>query len=225
MWKLKTNGGFSVVEMLVSLVAGLVVVAGAISLFTSVMGSGNTTLMLSRLNQDVQGITDIMVRDIQRAGYHPSAAQGMDGNASAASAARAVLFSTTDDLYASSGASAPDCIRIKYWDGEPVTRIYRYDRASRELKCWGKNGCAPEGADITDTISNACTKASNSTSKWYNLIADQEISVDSLSFALASGASATGMRAIELAISASHATRPALAMSLQRQVKLRNDGY
>ncbi|MFP2768802.1 PilW family protein [Oceanisphaera sp. KMM 10153] len=220
MLKLNHNSGFSVVEMLVSLVAGLLVVVGATSLFTSVMVSGNTTLMLSRLNQDVQSITDIMVRDIQRAGYHPSAAQGMDGDASAASAARAVLFSTTNDLYASSGASAPDCIRIKYWDPDSasgagsVVRVYGYDAANKALK-----------VSTSYTVPGSSALGSGDCSGGSKLISEKEVLIDSLNFALASGASGTGMRAIDLAISASHANRQALSMSLQRQVKLRNDGY
>ncbi|GAA3708708.1 type IV pilin [Oceanisphaera sediminis] len=214
------QGGFSVVEMLVSLIAGLVVVAGAISLFTSVMVSGNTTLMLSRLNQDVQSITDIMVRDIQRAGYHPSAAAELAlGTPPSGASSPKYVFSTVADLHTSSGATEPDCIRIKYWDPDPpsgtgaVVRVYSYDKAGKELK-------------VTTDYNEPTTVALNTLCGTGNkLVSEKEVLIDSLSFALASGASATGMRAIDLAISASHATRPALSMSLQRQIKLRNDGY
>ncbi len=221
MLKLNKNSGFSVMEMLVSLVAGLVVVAGAISLFTTVMVSGNTTLMLSRLNQDVQSITDIMVRDIQRAGYHPSAAQDMALGTPASSAkSTKYQFSTTADLYTTSGATAPGCIRIKYWDPDPpsgdgsVIRIYGYDATNKTLKV---------STSYTEPGSSAL--GSGDCSGGNKLLSETEVLIDSLSFALASGSGATGMRAIELAISASHTTRPALSMSLQRQVKLRNDGY
>jgi type IV pilus assembly protein PilW len=215
------QGGFSVVELLVSLVAGLVVVASAISLFTSVMVSGNTTLMLSRLNQDVQSITDIMVRDIQRAGYHPSAAQDMaPGTPSSSAQSTKYQFSVSADLYTASGATAPGCIRIKHWDPDPasgagsVVRIYSYDVANKELKV---------KTDYNEPTSSAL--GSGDCSGGNKLISEKEVLIDHLSFSLASGASATGMRAIDLAISASHATRPALSMSLQRQIKLRNDGY
>ncbi|MDP5293028.1 prepilin-type N-terminal cleavage/methylation domain-containing protein [Oceanimonas sp. CHS3-5] len=208
--------GMTLVEMLVSLVAGLLVVAGALSLFSSVIVSGNTTLMLSRLNQDVQSATDIMVRDIQRAGYHPSAAQGMNGDASAASAAEALVFSTTSDLHTSTGASAPDCIRVKYQDdGESpvatVVRVYSYDSSSKRLEV--KND-----ASVSASLSTLCGTGNA-------LMAEQEISVDDLRFELVSGSSATGMRTIRLSLSASHVNRPALSVSLQREIKLRNDGY
>lgn len=216
----KLNGGFSVVEMLVSLVAGLVVVAGASSLFTTVMVSGNTTLLLSRLNQDVQGITDIMVRDIQRAGYHPSAAAELAfGVPTSAASSPKYVFSTLADLHTSSGGTQPDCIRIKYWDPDPpsgtgaVVRVYSYDKANKELKV------ATDYNEPTMVALNTLCGTGN------KLISEQEVLIDSLSFALVSGASASGMRAIELAISASHASRPALTMSLRRRIKLRNDGY
>lgn len=216
--------GMTLVEMLVSLVAGLLVVAGVLSLFSSVIVSGNTTLMLSRLNQDVQSVTDIMVRDIQRAGYHPSAAQGMNGIASAASAAETMVFSVTNDLYSSSGADAPNCIRIKYWDEGDVIQVYRYDSVGKELFCRSKtisgSECNASGDKTTD-ISTLCSNASN----WSRLMAEQEISIDDLRFELVSGSSATGMRSIRLTLSASHMSRPALSVTLQREVKLRNDGY
>ncbi|WP_245748844.1 type IV pilin [Oceanisphaera psychrotolerans] len=184
------------------------------------MVSGNTTLMLSRLNQDVQSITDIMVRDIQRAGYHPSAAQDMaPGTPASGASSPKYVFSTSADLYTSSGATKPDCIRIKYWDPDPaagsgaVVRVYSYDKANKELKV-----ATDYNEPTTVALSTLCGTGNK-------LVSEKEVLIDSLSFALASGASATGMRAIELAISASHATRPALAMSLQRQIKLRNDGY
>jgi type IV pilus assembly protein PilW len=122
---IKQQQGMSLVEMLVSLVAGLVVVAGGISLFTSVIVSGNTTLMLSRLNQDVQAVTDIIARDIQRAGYDPNAVALVGNSPPSASA---YTFSTEKDLWPASPATAT-CIRVKYWDPEPASgrqRLYSY---------------------------------------------------------------------------------------------------
>lgn len=219
---IKRQQGMSLVEMLVSLVAGLLVVAGALSLFSAVIVSGNTTLMLSRLNQDMQAVTDIVVRDIQRAGYHPSAAQGMNGDASSASAVEAMVFSTTEDLYASNG-STPDCIRIKYWDDGEVVKAYRYDAADKELQCrsTSSGGKCDASNDKTTNISTLC----NNNSYWLRFMAEDEISVDDLRFELVSGSSATGMRSIRLSLSASHIHRPALSVSLQREIKLRNDGY
>ncbi|WP_107850831.1 PilW family protein [Oceanimonas marisflavi] len=212
--------GMSLVEMLVSLVAGLIVVAGVTSLFASVIAAGNTTLMLSRLNQDVQGMADVMMRDIRRAGYHPSAAEdAQSGTPPSSAPSTAYVFSPSADLYASSGATAPDCIRVRYWDGEPVIRVYHYDAANEQLEYQESNSITASVA--TGSMASLC----DSTTGWSRLISDQEVLIDHLGFALVSGSSTTGMRAIELAVSASHASRGGLSVSLQRQIKLRNDGY
>lgn len=210
--------GMTLVEMLVSLVAGLLVVAGALSLFSTVIVSGNTTLMLSRLNQDVQAVTDMIVRDIQRAGYHFNAANSMSGGVPLSSAEPVKYgFSTTADLYKSSASVPPDCIRIKYWDearapNEAVGKVYSYDSAEKTLKVKQTDPLS------NDPLSTLCYTGSK-------MMAEQEISVDDLRFELVSGSSATGMRSIRLSLSASHIHRPALSVSLQREIKLRNDGY
>ncbi|OYD24735.1 PilW family protein [Oceanimonas baumannii] len=205
--------GMTLVEMLVSLVAGLLVVAGALSLVSSVMVSGNTTLMLSRLNQDAQATMDIMVRDIQRTGYYFDAARDMATGPPVSGASSAeYVFSTTDDLYAASGV-VPDCIRVKYAESPAtsVSRVYSYDSSEERLEILND-------VSVSASLSTLCGSGSA-------LMAKQEISVDELRFELVSGSSATGMRTIKLGLRASHVNRPALSVSLQREIKLRNDGY
>ncbi|MCC4265709.1 prepilin-type N-terminal cleavage/methylation domain-containing protein [Oceanimonas baumannii] len=205
--------GMTLVEMLVSLVAGLLVVAGALSLVSSVMVSGNTTLMLSRLNQDAQATMDIMVRDIQRTGYHFDAAKDMAMGPPVSGASSAeYVFSTTDDLYAASGV-VPDCIRVKYAESPAtsVSRVYSYDGSEERLEVLND-------VSVSAALSTLCGSGGA-------LMAKQEISVDDLRFELVSGSSASGMRTIKLSLSASHINRPALSVSLQREIKLRNDGY
>ncbi|PSJ39297.1 type IV pilin [Zobellella taiwanensis] len=218
---LNPQKGMTLVEMLVSLVAGLVVVAGGISLFTSVIVSGNTTLMLSRLNQDVQAVTDIIARDIQRAGYHPSAAIDIANEVSPAlSVARKYIFSTTADLYTAAGEAQPSCIRVKYWDPEPasgtgsVVRTYGYASSSKLLRVYTLY-TEPDSAALTNAD---CTGGNQ-------LVSSTEVVIDNLSFELVSGSTPTGVRAVNIRISASHASNPDLSISLERRVKVRNDGY
>lgn len=221
MLKLKRQQGMSLVEMLVSLVAGLVVLAGALSLFSSVIVSGNTTLMLSRLNQDVQAVTDIIARDIQRAGYHPSAAVEMADEVSPAlSVARKYIFSTTADLYTAAGETKPNCIRVKYWDPEPasgtgsVVRTYGYASSSKLLRV---NTLYSEPSSAALASADCTTGA--------QLVSSPEVRIDNLSFELVSGSTPTGVRSVNIRISASHARNPDLSISLERRVKVRNDGY
>jgi type IV pilus assembly protein PilW len=208
---IKQQQGMSLVEMLVSLVAGLVVVAGGISLFTSVIVSGNTTLMLSRLNQDVQAVTDIIARDIQRAGYDPNAVALVGNSPPSASA---YTFSTEKDLWPASPATAT-CIRVKYRDteeGANVGRIYSYIAASQQLRV--KDNSASSALSSAD-----CDTGGN------QLVSSTEVVIDNLGFDLVSGSIPTGVRAVNIRITASHARNPDLSISLERRVKVRNDGY
>jgi prepilin-type N-terminal cleavage/methylation domain-containing protein len=62
--------GFSLVELLVGMVAGLVVVAGTVGLVTAVLASNSYTIKTARLNQDLNAMMAIMVSDLRRAGYN-----------------------------------------------------------------------------------------------------------------------------------------------------------
>jgi prepilin peptidase dependent protein B len=65
----KQQTGLSLIELMIGLLVGLVIVAGGLSVFvTSVRGQADN-IKLSRLNQDMRAMMDIMVRDIRRAGF------------------------------------------------------------------------------------------------------------------------------------------------------------
>lgn len=66
--------GFSLVELMIALTVGLVVLGGVIGLYTNTIKSGSDTFKATRLNQELRAIMDVMVRDIQRAGYWSGAA-------------------------------------------------------------------------------------------------------------------------------------------------------
>lgn len=61
--------GVTLVELLIGMLVGLVVVAGGISVFTTSLRGQSDNIKLSRLNQDLRSMIDIMARDIRRAGF------------------------------------------------------------------------------------------------------------------------------------------------------------
>lgn len=61
--------GFTLVEMIVSIAVGLVITAGVIGIYVNSTRSSADTLKMTRLNQELRSVMDIMVRDIRRAGY------------------------------------------------------------------------------------------------------------------------------------------------------------
>lgn len=66
---LNRSQGFTLVEVLVGLVIGLIVTTGAIALFTSMTRSTSVIVHTNRMQQEIREIGLVMTRDIRRAGY------------------------------------------------------------------------------------------------------------------------------------------------------------
>ncbi|MGB5855085.1 MAG: prepilin-type N-terminal cleavage/methylation domain-containing protein [Oceanisphaera sp.] len=216
---LSRHHGFTIVELLIAMVAGLVVLSGALSLFITVLATGNTNLMLSRLNQEVQAVGDLISRDLQKAGYHPEAAADLALNRPiSTNSAAHYVFSVADDLYTEPSTTGSHCLRLKYWDAaqssgkKPIVRIYSYHRGTQKLTVRTKHNPSDNTA-----LSTLCGSGSQ-------LISSKEIKIEQLLFTpIPAGPSSSGA-SLYMTLSASHARRPNLIMSLQRHIYLRNEG-
>lgn len=71
--------GETLVGLLVGLVVGLIVLGGASLIYLSAAQANSTTLQLSRNNQELKAIMDVMVRDIRRAGRSATATTCLGG--------------------------------------------------------------------------------------------------------------------------------------------------
>lgn len=71
--------GETLMSLLVGLVVGLVVLGGASLVYLSAARANSTTLQLSRTNQELKAIMDVMVRDIRRAGRSAAAIHCIGG--------------------------------------------------------------------------------------------------------------------------------------------------
>lgn len=79
MSKRKKQTGFTMVELMVSSIIGLITLAGVMTFFTNTVQSNSDGLKEVRLNQELRALMDVMVRDIRRAGYWRNA-NGIDPN-------------------------------------------------------------------------------------------------------------------------------------------------
>jgi prepilin-type N-terminal cleavage/methylation domain-containing protein len=66
---LRLHDGFSLVEMLISLLLGGVLLVMVINLYVTSVATGTKSLKYSRLRADIQSIMYMMETDIRRAGY------------------------------------------------------------------------------------------------------------------------------------------------------------
>lgn len=71
--------GETLIGLLVGLVVGLIVLGGASLIYLNAARANSTTLQLSRTNQELKAIMDVMVRDIRRAGRSAAAINCIGG--------------------------------------------------------------------------------------------------------------------------------------------------
>jgi len=68
----KKQRGLGLMEMMVSMVLSLLAVTTMVVLMASTLGSGATTIQMSRLTQELRASMQLMSRDLRRANYHSS---------------------------------------------------------------------------------------------------------------------------------------------------------
>lgn len=66
-WQRARARGFSLVELMVALVAGLVVVGAVLALVVAIMKSNRETLQATRLNQELRATLAVIANDLRRA--------------------------------------------------------------------------------------------------------------------------------------------------------------
>lgn len=79
--------GLSLVELMVGIAVGLILVAGALTLFSSHVVGSRGLVQETRLNQDLRAAADLIARDLRRAGYWPNAIDGVVNTAASAATA------------------------------------------------------------------------------------------------------------------------------------------
>lgn len=203
------------------MVAGLLLIAAVTTLFATILRANSTAIKVSRLNQEIQSITDMIARDIERAGY----------DASAATATRMVSGATPSPFYfdastdlldeTATGSKIYRCIRIRYDDdadgvldnpspspstsSQNESRVYSYSSAQKGVK-----------------LDTGASAACNSNAL---LSTDDTIEITALTYSLLASSKVSGARAIQLNISGRYKSNTALTLNLQRDIKLRNNGY
>jgi len=237
--RMNLRRGFSMVELLVALVAGLIIVGTATTLYVSIIRANATSVQLSSLNLGMQSLLDVMERDIRRAGYFANASLNLsrdaNGNPVIAPTDRTAMFS----LMASAGSStttwqdmqrisvvAPlyDCILLRYDANDDgsiagTNEIMGYRFKSTELGLEFKQW---------DTVADQLDQLCEGDEGWNNISQDGQVQLSSVTFAItpAVGFSVpTGQRTITVSMVGQSQQKPTLSLTLQRQVRMRNDQY
>jgi prepilin peptidase dependent protein B len=75
---MKKQTGFTLIEIMLALLIGLIVVAATISIYISTIRGSSDIVKSARLNHDLDSALALMVNDIRRAGYWAGAMVGSD---------------------------------------------------------------------------------------------------------------------------------------------------
>ncbi len=147
---LATGGvrGFTLVEMMLAVVAGLIVSGAVLSFFMSTMKSSGEYVQSTRLSQELRNSMDLITRDLRRAGYDDDGLKYV-GNKNVSPFTPLCLSATGAPttclqevaITGSAANSTGDCI------------IYSYDRS------YPNNGTTKVGTEGTLDLSNGEVRA------------------------------------------------------------------
>ncbi len=91
--------GFSLIELMISMAVGLILTSGVISMFTGSLKNTNEFVSLTKLDQDLQGVMDLIASEIRRTGYDGDSTVGGDTDfgVDSNSTSSCYLYSYDDD--------------------------------------------------------------------------------------------------------------------------------
>jgi len=72
-----TQGGLSMVELMVGVAVGLFVVAGATVAVSNQLGDNRRLMLETQIQQDLRATADLIAKDLRRAGYWGAAEAGV----------------------------------------------------------------------------------------------------------------------------------------------------
>lgn len=142
------QSGFSLIELMVSVLLGMVVVGAAVAVYVAMLQSSTGTVRTARLNYDMGSLLTYMANDIRRAGYWGGAAVG------------------ADPLLNPFSVAAEDIQILADWDGggNPCI-VYSYDADDdgllQDIERFGfrLNGDGSIGMRMDGTVLSSCADA------------------------------------------------------------------
>jgi len=75
---MKKQAGFTLIELMISLLLGLIIIAITVGIYVTTIRGSTDTINAARLNYDLESAMSVMVNDIRRAGYWGGAVTGID---------------------------------------------------------------------------------------------------------------------------------------------------
>jgi prepilin peptidase dependent protein B len=225
--KTQKQNGFTLIELMIAMLIGLIVVGATITIYIITIKGSSDTLKSARLNQDLSVAMLVMTNDVRRAGYWGGAITG----------ANLTTNPFTDmmvrDVGATAGAASGNCITYSYDENAWEVTVPPYDPvvdsvAPSVSEYFGfrlVNGAIQIKSSGTTSLAPACGDG-----VWVNLTDSDQFTVTRLLFELTADNTATNSsgntvtaRQIEISIDGEVESDDEISASLNEFVKIRNN--
>lgn len=165
------QGGFSLIELMVALVAGLIVIGAVLSFTVATVRANSETVTSTRLTQDLRTALNLMTREIRRTGYDRGAEMTIATNSPG-------LRYTDVNVN-----TARDCIVLSY--NRPgingtLNIVQTGERKGFRRVVRNGVGVLEANASLTSVAESACTQ----TAGWASLTDPAQVDIRVLEFAL-----------------------------------------
>tara|TARA_R110002049_G_scaffold255471_3_gene431029 strand:+ start:323 stop:1039 length:717 start_codon:yes stop_codon:yes gene_type:complete len=225
--KTPRQNGFTLIELMIAMLIGLIVMAAVISIYIITIKGSSNAVKSARLNQDISVVMLIMTNDIRRAGYWGGAI--IDANLTTNPFTDVMVR----DVGATAGALSGNCITYSYDADAWEVTIPPYDPDTDSIapsanEYYGfrlVNGAIQIKTSGTTSLAPACGDG-----VWVNATDSDQFTITNLLFELTADNTATNSsgntvtaRQIEITIDGEVESDDEISASLNEFVKIRNN--
>lgn len=144
----RRQGGFSLVELMVAMAAGLIIIGAAVTFTVSTMRSYSENILSARLTQELRAGMNLVVRELRRAGHDSTSVTRVLTTTSASTFGDIAVDAgcVTYEYDRNIGASGPDATEMRGFRLNAATGALQLNASSDAIDCEVDD----EWEDITD---------------------------------------------------------------------------
>lgn len=219
----RNSRGFTLIELMIGMIVGLIVLSAVGYAFISSIRSAKDVLNSVKLNTEVSLVTDIITGELRRTGYWPITGSGDSDYGT----------SGEDDLVLYPGGSSASCVQYSYFNDSqsPIGKTYR---------AFGWVSGALGSYLVTSSSSSSFPDCSGIDSSWTEFTDPDVLNIENFDLSLsctevagstaastycsvAGGSNSILSRVVTVSMAVSMVRDSAWKSSVEEQVKLQND--
>ena len=205
--------GFSVVEIMIAMVASLIVVGSVLAFTVSTVQSNTENVQATRLSQDLRAVMNLMTRELRRAGYDEESLDGVG---------RGIAYVSPFSQMEVVESDTSGCFTIAYdRAGGTAGQI---DPANGELRAYRRT--VVNGVGVMQMLTGANTSCQQANG-WQNLTDSQLTNIDAFDLDLVegdvNGTVPLRVRDVDIVLTGSVIGRAEIVRSVDTRVRVRAD--